>query len=394
MILHYFHLSDREKMKMNLYSSVSFIFFTLIALQCPPLTIQQTTDSCSSTLPLNDLTFNSSLLQCVEAWTPQNYILRYARTLENTWSFILSAPDSNVFIGIGFSTNGQMIGSSAVVGWLPPGSGGGGQAKQYFLGGQSPGEIESVSSRLYMSFQLTAELPRQSILYAKGPAGFFPSSPGFRLREHQSMTTTTINYNTVNHICGDDDYELSNAFFGFIDELKGSQSVVKGSPHSKLRKTHGLMNMIGWGILIIIGAIVARHMKQWEPTWFYSHIAVQIIGFLLGLTGIICGLILENRTNASNVSTHKALGITILVMGGLQVLALLARPDKESKYRKYWNWYHHNIGRALIILAISNIFYGIHLAKAGSSWNAGYGSAVGVLALAATGLEVRKLMNK
>ncbi|KAG2318162.1 hypothetical protein Bca52824_021284 [Brassica carinata] len=261
----------------------------------------------------------------------------------------------------------------------------GGQAKQYFLGGQSPGEvtpdqgdlvivngslkIESVSSRLYMSFQLTAETPRQSILYAKGPAGFFPSSPGFRLREHQSMTTTTINYNT------------------------GSQSVVKGSPHSKLRKTHGLLNMIGWGILIIIGAIVARHMKQWEPAWFYSHIAVQIIGFLLGLNGIICGLVLENRTNASNVSTHKALGITILVMGGLQVLALLARPDKESKYRKYWNWYHHNIGRAMIILAISNIFYGIHLAKAGSSWNAGYGSAVGILALAAIGLEVRKFLK-
>ncbi|KAL0719836.1 hypothetical protein Bca4012_069160 [Brassica carinata] len=341
---------------MSLYSSVSFVFFTLIALLCLPLTIQQATETCNSTLPLNDLTFNSSLLQCVEAWTAQNYILRYARTLENTWSFILSAPDSSVFIGIGFSTNGQMIGSSAVVGWLPPD--GVGQAKLYFLGGQSPGEvtpdqgdlvivngslkIESVSSRLYMSFQLTAETPRQSILYAKGPAGFFPSSPGFRLREHQSMTTTTINYNT------------------------GSQSVVKGSPHSKLRKTHGLLNMIGWGILIIIGAIVARHMKQWEPAWFYSHIAVQIIGFLLGPSSF----------------TLK-----------IPVLALLARPDKESKYRKYWNWYHHNIGRAMIILAISNIFYGIHLAKAGSSWNAGYGSAVGILALAAIGLEVRKFLK-
>ncbi|CAN6992356.1 unnamed protein product [Brassica rapa subsp. trilocularis] len=159
------------------------------------LTIQQATETCSSTLPLNDFTFNSSLLQCVEAWTPENYILRYARTVENTWSFILSAPDSSVFIGIGFSTNGKMIGSSAVVGWLPP-NGGQGHTKQYFLGGQSPGEvmpdqgdlvivngslkIESVSSRLYMSFQLTVEMPRKNILYAKGPAGFFPSSPGFR----------------------------------------------------------------------------------------------------------------------------------------------------------------------------------------------------------------------
>ncbi|CAH8356321.1 unnamed protein product [Eruca vesicaria subsp. sativa] len=377
-------------MKMNLYSSVSLILFTFIALQCLPFTIQQATETCISALPLNDLTFNTSLLQCLEAWTSENYILRYARTVENTWSFILSAPDSNAFIGIGFSTNGQMIGSSAVVGWLPP-NGGQGQAKQYFLGGQSPSEvmpdqgdlmivngslkIESVSSRLYMSFQLTVEMPRKNILYAKGPVGFFPSSPGIRLREHQSMTTTTsINYVT------------------------GSQSVVKGSPHSMLRKIHGLMNMFGWGIIIIIGAIVARHMRQTTAYFYgyllyYSHILIQTTGFLLGLIGIICGLFLEKQTNASNVSTHKALGITILVMGVLQVLALRARPDKESKYRKYWNWYHHNVGRAMIILTISNIFYGIHLGQAGTSWNVGYGSAVGVLALAAIGFEVRNFLK-
>lgn len=79
------------------------------------------------------------------------------------------------------------------------------------------------------------------------------------------------------------------------------------------------MNMFGWGILIIIGALVARHMKQWQPTWFYAHIALQTTGFLLGLTGIICGLVLENRTDANNVSKHKGLGITIFVMGILQV---------------------------------------------------------------------------
>jgi hypothetical protein len=195
---------------MKLYS-VSIIIFVLIALSTIVNAQQAATDSCNSTLPLNDLTFNTSLLQCTEAWTPQNFILRYARTAENTWSFILSAPDSSAFIGIGFSTNGQMIGSSAIVGWIPS-DGGSGTVKPYLLGGKSPGEvnpdqgdltivngslkIESVSSRLYMRFQLTATLPRQSLLYAVGPAGFFPSSPDFRLREHRFVTTTTINYNT------------------------------------------------------------------------------------------------------------------------------------------------------------------------------------------------------
>ncbi|CAN8260129.1 unnamed protein product [Cochlearia groenlandica] len=370
--------------------SVSFIFFILIALQILNLTnivdAQQARETCNSTLPINDLTFNTSLLQCVEAWSQQFFILRYVKTVENnTWSFILSAPDSNAFIGIGFSTNDAMPGASAIVGWLPS-DGGGGQAKQYFLRGKTPGDvipdqgdltivngslkIESVSSRLYLSFQLTADLPRQNLLYAVGPTGFFPSSPDFRLKEHRLMTVTAINY------------------------ITGSQSVVKSSPHSKLRKTHGLMNMFGWGILIIIGAIVARHMKQWDPTWFYAHIAIQTTGFLLGLTGVVCGLVLENRTDANNVSKHKGLGITILVMGILQVMAMLARPDKESKYRKYWNWYHHNIGRVLIILAIFNIFYGVHLAKGGSAWNGGYGFALAALALAVIALEIKKFLKK
>ncbi|KFK38218.1 hypothetical protein AALP_AA3G084200 [Arabis alpina] len=363
---------------MRLYFSIYF-FFALITI----VNAQQ--DSCNSTLPLNDLTYNSSLLQCVEAWTQQRFILRYAKTVDNTWSFIVSAPDLSSFIGIGFSTDGEMPRSSAIVGWIPS-DGGAGVAKSYFLGGRTPAEvipdqgdlkivngslkIELVSSRIYMSFQLTVELPRENILYAVGPAGIFPSSPDFRLTEHRFKTATTINY------------------------ITGSQSVVKGSPHAKLRKIHGLMNMFGWGIIIIIGALVARHMKQWDPTWFYAHIALQVTGFLLGLTGIICGLVLENRSDANNVSTHKALGITILVMGILQVMAMLARPDKQSKYRKYWNWYHHNVGRVMIILAISNIFYGIHLAKAGSAWNGGYGITVAVLALTAIGLEAKKFMKK
>ncbi|KAG2321478.1 hypothetical protein Bca52824_014691 [Brassica carinata] len=193
----------------------------LMALQLLPLfTIvngQQGMDSCNSTLPLKDLAFDSSHLQCVEVWRVQNYILRYARTVENTWSFILSAPYSSGYIGIGFSITGRMIGSSAVVGWITSDSRSG-NAKQYLLGGRSPGEvipdqgevkivngslkIESVSSRLYLSFQLTAELPRERLLYARGPAEFFPSSPDFRLREHQFMTTTTINYNTGPAIFG------------------------------------------------------------------------------------------------------------------------------------------------------------------------------------------------
>ncbi|ESR61139.1 hypothetical protein CICLE_v10017719mg [Citrus x clementina] len=164
------------------------------------------------------------------------------------------------------------------------------------------------------------------------------------------------------------------------------------TPYKKLR-SHGITNMLGWGILMIIGAILARYFKQWDPIWFYSHTLVQSLGFVLGVAGVICGLVLENKFDA-DVSTHKGLGIFILVLGCLQVMAFLARPNKESKVRKYWNWYHHNMGRILIIFAIANIFYGIHLGEKGKGWNAGYGITIAILFLIAIVLEIRMWMRK
>lgn len=73
----------------------------------------------------------------------------------------------------------------------------------------------------------------------------------------------------------------------------------------------------------------------------------------------------------------------------LQVMALLARPNKDSKFRKYWNWYHQNVGRILIILAIVNIFYGINLTGTGHGWTAGYGVLLAVLFIITFVLEIR-----
>lgn len=72
-----------------------------------------------------------------------------------------------------------------------------------------------------------------------------------------------------------------------------------------------------------------------------------------------------------------------------QVIAFLVRPEKESKVRKYWNWYHYGLGRGLIILAVANVFHGIHLGDAGSGWKAGYAAVVCVLFVVAFILELR-----
>ncbi|CBI38284.3 unnamed protein product, partial [Vitis vinifera] len=371
----------------------------------------------------------------------QGLHLRYQKTESSLWSFVLSAPDTNAYIAIGFSSDGSMVGSSAIVGWV--GSNGG--IKQYYLGGTQSSSVEpnkgslqvlgntsaalSQSQRIYMAFQLDTTQPQSKLLYAVGPQGQFPSSPEFRLSQHEYKISTRIDYLTgqatipylgllslfdqalakrMTYLASLTTHAFSDFFSHFFDliyynilcniesqfvSLMDCQSGTVQTPYSRLRMSHGVLNMLGWGVLMPIGIIVARYFKQFDPTWFYVHVSIQSGGFILGSVGVVCGLVLNDRINA-NVAKHKALGIVILVLGCLQVTAFLARPDKVSKVRKYWNWYHHGVGKVLIALAVVNVFYGIHLGNAGNGWNAGFGVVLASLLIVAIVAEFRKWARK
>src|SRR4051794_28995323 len=60
-------------------------------------------------------------------------LIQYIQGAPNVWNFVLSAPNTNAYIGIGFSPNGNMVGSSAIVGWF--GADGTSDMRKYFLGG-------------------------------------------------------------------------------------------------------------------------------------------------------------------------------------------------------------------------------------------------------------------
>ncbi|KAJ8559414.1 hypothetical protein K7X08_003472 [Anisodus acutangulus] len=358
----------------------AFLFFQIfISSQILKVNAQ---DSCNSILNLESkLLFDTTSFHCLSVWDQQGYILRYMKTDTNVWSFVLSAPNTNAYIAMGFSKNGKMVGSTAIVGWVA--NDGTATMKKYFLGGQSPNEVlpdegnvqlvnltSSIiveNSRIYVAFQLNTEMPSNRLIYSIGPAGMLPFTTDFRLSEHQDHTSTSLNYNT-------------------------GQSETK-TLYANLRRSHGLLNMFGWAIFMPIGVMVARYLRHYDPIWFYSHTTIQSVGFILGFAGIISGLVLNGRLQ-NNVNRHKGLGIFILVLGCLQVIAILVRPDKESKKRKYWNWYHYITGRLLIFLAAINVFYGIHLGNAGSSWKAVFSMVLVVLFIIAAVLEIRMWKRK
>jgi len=153
------------------------------------------------------------------------------------------------------------------------------------------------------------------------------------------------------------------------------------------RGVHGFLNLAGWGVFLPIGAIIARYCKVWDPTWFYLHIAFQMLGFILIIAGLVTGFTLQDTyKGVSGLDSHRVLGIIVFIMATLQILAIVLRPKKDAKVRRYWNWYHHWVGRFALVLAAVNLFVGIHLAKE-NGWNVGYGIILGLEIASIVALE-------
>lgn len=180
---------------------------------------------------------------------------------------------------------------------------------------------------------------------------------------------------------------------GTLDLLSGKVTTTKGGTSGTLhfKQVHGIINAVSWGFLMPVGAITARYMKVFQsadPAWFYAHIICQSSAYLLGIAGAGTGIYLGNKSHGIQHSTHRTIGILLLVLGFIQVLALKLRPKKEHKYRIWWNFYHHSVGYAIIILSIFNIFEGFNILNPLKIWRLVYACTLIALGAIAAILEV------
>ncbi|KAI5070241.1 hypothetical protein GOP47_0014584 [Adiantum capillus-veneris] len=148
------------------------------------------------------------------------------------------------------------------------------------------------------------------------------------------------------------------------------------SPHQTLKNRHGVLNTVGWGILLPCGVLAARYLRFTDPTWFYLHVFMQMSGFILGVAGWATGLRLGDYSVGVVYHKHRNVGIALFTIATLQVTALLLRPKKDHKIRKVWNIYHYTLGTTILILGILNIFYGFDILSPPGKWRRAY---VGVL---------------
>lgn len=265
---------------------------------------------------------------------------------------------------MGFSNSGHMVISSAMVGYQNS-TGAVGVINQYYLAGMASSQVFPYegnltvvgnsrlvvqSGTIYMAFQLNIDEPSAAssqVIYAYAYPNALPDSTG-HITKHEGAIVQSFDFTT------------------------GASTTISTTT-MKLRRSHGIVNIFGWAVCAPIGAFIARYLRPWNPRWFSLHVGFQISAFLFGMTGVALGVKLSQDIAIVDWHGHRIIGISILVLGSLQIVALCARPDKESKVRTLWNWYHRIIGQILLLLAAINILIGIQLASAGPSWKAGYG---------------------
>ncbi|KAJ4796769.1 hypothetical protein LUZ62_048015 [Rhynchospora pubera] len=166
---------------------------------------------------------------------------------------------------------------------------------------------------------------------------------------------------------------------------------VSGRRVRALRKAHGILNIAGWGFLLLCGVIAARYFRDFpfncRRVWFVVHVGLQICGYTIGTAGWAIGLSLQSD-HFRTFRAHRIIGIIIFGLATLQMLAIFLKPKKDDRYRRYWNIYHHFVGYTLLSLIVINIFKGLAILQPPKSWKHTYISLLVLLGSIVLLLEI------
>ncbi|KAM7276501.1 hypothetical protein ACFE04_018367 [Oxalis oulophora] len=321
---------------------------------------------------------NISNMACSPVWN--TYILRYKQRDDNMMTIILSAMYTSGWVGIGFSRDGMMAGSSAMVGWFT--KKGKPRIKQYYLQGTKPSQVIPESGELPL-----ANIPPVVILH--GPMIYIAFQVQFQHRLQRQPILLAFGARTPHHIHLTHHDDKTTILFDFS---AGSASAVLGKS-SRTKRNHGILGIFGWGLILPVGAIIARYLKHKDPLWYYLHAVIQLVGFVFVLATVLLGTRLFDKS-IKNVQGHRGIGIFALVLCILQILAFFVRPNKEAKIRRYWNWYHHWFGRMALFFGALNIVLGMQIGYVGNDWKSGYGFLLGAILIAVIVLETLMRMKR
>ena len=288
---------------------------------------------------------------------------------------------SSGWVAIGFpSEPGQMTNAAAVILSVCPTCPTRAAINQYWMSGiklsdvnlntklnmteftaSAVGETISGSWKMKLSGVSVTTSRRRRLLQLKFPASAFPLiyavGPVSSVGALQQHTLTDSGDGKINLLSG-----MAGAVGGQVETTISTNDIYK--------TCHMWIAAASWGIIIPISIFVARYLQPHMKVWFILHRVLSVTGFMGAIAALVLGLKVNNWQWETKYVIHRNLGITCTALGVAQVLSLITwlRPNTESKYRKYWKFFHSWFGRFAAVIGIGNIYYAIFFIEKLSIW--------------------------
>lgn len=277
---------------------------------------------------------------------------------------------SQQYISVGFpSRPDSMVNAAAMI--LESSSTGGTTLKQYYMDGYDVSDVYVSTKGLDLldaKASTTGDVAA-GVFVAKLPYPFSSASKRRMLLQAQPLASYPLIFAAgrlqqnggLREHYNDGSLRLNLQSALTANGSTSGQEIVPVSTSESARVAHMWLSAIGWGILIPIGIVGARAKSQLPKWWYNIHRIIQSVGYIFALAGFAAGFAVQGQWEAPNYETevHRDLGVTITVLGTIQVISLVAKPSPTHKWRKFWSPWHIWLGRSAAILAIVNIYYGM-----------------------------------
>ena len=124
---------------------------------------------------------------------------------------------------------------------------------------------------------------------------------------------------------------------------------------------HGVLMVLGWGVLLPGGVLIARYLKWKGKIWIKLHIGMQILGLAFGIAGLALALVQFGPLGGS-LGGHGLMGLLVSVLGVLQPINGFLRPNKgkiQTPRRRAWEAVHKGLGWLALALAVPTLVTGM-----------------------------------
>jgi len=230
------------------------------------------------------------------------------------------------WLGLGFSQNGKMVGSTAVIG--TPGNN---QVQKYKLLDKEKQSITPMQSQTLETPSITQE------------GGVTKLAFGKLLNEGSGsgeVVLTTKGLNTLLFAVGsgnDFDYHQHRGAFRLdLDScsavMAGGKSAT-GATHMGAWATHGTFAVLAWAIASPFAMTVAWFRTLVPSSWIYVHVFSNVVSFTFSLIAVIIAFAsMSYQTHPSHFSEpHHWVGLVLIVAMTFQVMNGFLRPPVEKR---------------------------------------------------------------